>query len=235
MPGVAGSSPASTTIRGAGCKAPRVSCFCPGETLMSRPPLGSRICGAIGLVALLFGCSAALTPAMMEQAEGLKTAQRIADQVTKAYGVARVRVYATSDLRPTSAAGYFYRQDWIFIRPRLFTGNALSVVLSHDLGHVGSAIGRSISTQSRRPPSSRTMNGLRIGAAWRFWCDSSVSRSARRSNATPRTSSRRIVSARVVLFPFPSVTRLHASSCVIFGSALRRRPRRARHSQMQRK
>jgi len=102
---------------------------------MSRPPLGSCICWAIGLAALLAGCSAALTPATMEQAEGLKTAQRIADQVTKAYGVARVRVYATSDLRPTTGAGYLYRQDWIFIRPRLLTGNAFMVVLTHELGH----------------------------------------------------------------------------------------------------
>jgi len=72
---------------------------------------------------------------MMEQAEGLKTAQRIADQVTKAYGVARVRVYATSDLGSTTGAGYLYRQDWIFIRPELLTGNAFLVVLTHELGH----------------------------------------------------------------------------------------------------
>jgi hypothetical protein len=96
----------------------------------------ASLVGCALAAALLFGCSAALTPAAIEVADPLKEAQRIADQVTKAYGVARVRVYATSDLRPTSAAGYFYRQDWIFIRPRLFTGNALSVVLSHELGHV---------------------------------------------------------------------------------------------------
>ncbi len=72
----------------------------------------------------------------MEQAEGLKEAHRIADQVTKAYGVARVRVYATSSLQSTTGAGYLYRQDWIFIRPELLTGSAFWVVLSHELGHV---------------------------------------------------------------------------------------------------
>jgi hypothetical protein len=46
-------------------------------------------------VVLLSGCSA-LTSTTPEQAEGLKEAQRIADQVTKAYGIPRVRVYAAA-------------------------------------------------------------------------------------------------------------------------------------------
>ena len=97
---------------------------------------------SVALLGLLVGCSAALTPTTSEQAEGLKQAQRIADQVTKAYGVARVRVYATSDLRPTSAAGYSYRYDWIFIRPRALTGDTFWVVLSHELGHATLGHGR---------------------------------------------------------------------------------------------
>lgn len=34
-------------------------------------------------------------------------------RITKAYGVAGVRVY-TATLPPTIGAGYLYRQDWIF-------------------------------------------------------------------------------------------------------------------------
>jgi hypothetical protein len=94
-----------------------------------------HVLGSVALLVLLVGCSAALAPTTSEQAEGLKEAQRLADQVTKAYGVARVRVYATSDLRPTSVAGYSYRYDWIFIRPRALTGDTFWVVLSHELGH----------------------------------------------------------------------------------------------------
>jgi hypothetical protein len=86
------------------------------------------------LVAWLAGCSAALTSTTPEQAEGLKDAQRIADQVTKAYGVSRVRVYAALT-RPGAAATYSYRYDWIFIRPELLTGTLFWIVLSHELGH----------------------------------------------------------------------------------------------------
>jgi len=97
---------------------------------------------SVALLGLLVGCSAALTRTTSEQAEGLKEAQRIADQVTKAYGVARVRVYATSALRPTSAAGYSYRYDWVFMRPGALTGDTFWVVLSHELGHATLGHGR---------------------------------------------------------------------------------------------
>ena len=80
---------------------------------------------------LLSGCSAALTSVTPEQAEGLKEAQRIADEATKAYGVSRVRVYATSGMLPSYAAGYCNRY-WIFIRPQLLTGNRFGhATLSH--------------------------------------------------------------------------------------------------------
>src|SRR4030095_10878142 len=91
--------------------------------------------GLVALLTLLVGCSAALAPTTSEQAEGLKEAQRTADQVTKAYGVASVRVYASSDLRPTTIAGYSHRYDWIFIRPTALTGNTFWVVLTHELRH----------------------------------------------------------------------------------------------------
>ena len=83
---------------------------------------------------MLSGCSAALTPVTPEQAEGLKEAQRIADQVTRAYGVSPVRVYAVTT-RPGAGGSYSYRYDWIFIRPELLTGNLFWVVLGHELGH----------------------------------------------------------------------------------------------------
>ena len=91
---------------------------------------------AAALAVLLVGCSAALTPVTPEQAAGLKNAQRIADTVTAAYGVGRVKVYASSGLQPTTAAGYLYRQDWIFIRPTHLEGDRFAVVLSHELAHV---------------------------------------------------------------------------------------------------
>jgi hypothetical protein len=90
---------------------------------------------ATGAVALLFGCSAALTPLTTEQAEGLKEAQRVADLATRAYGVPGVRVYATPGLRPTTGAGYLYQQDWVFIRPELLTGHRFLVAITHELGH----------------------------------------------------------------------------------------------------
>ena len=90
---------------------------------------------------LLSGCSAALTATTPEQAQGLKEAQRIADQVTKAYGVPRVRVYAAAT-RPSVAGAYSYRHDWIFMRPEMLTGNEFWVVLSHELGHATLGHGR---------------------------------------------------------------------------------------------
>src|ERR1700752_5268834 len=90
---------------------------------------------AIPLVVTAVSCSAALTPLTPQQATGLKEAQRIADEVTKAYGVPRVRVFATSALAPAVAGGYLYRQDWLFIRPTHLTGEHFRVVLSHELGH----------------------------------------------------------------------------------------------------
>jgi hypothetical protein len=97
--------------------------------------MAARSWWVTALVALTAGCSAALTPLTPDQTTGLKEAQRIADQVTKAYGVPGVRVYATSGLSPGAGAAYSYRQDWIFIYPGLLTGNALMYVISHELGH----------------------------------------------------------------------------------------------------
>jgi hypothetical protein len=82
----------------------------------------------------LSGCSAALMAVTAEQAEGLKDAQRIANEVTRAYGVPRVRVYAAG-ARPGAGGAYSYRYDWIFIRPELLTGNLFWIVLGHELGH----------------------------------------------------------------------------------------------------
>ena|SRR5438093_2677424 len=98
--------------------------------------MAARSWWVTALIALTAGCSAALTPLTSEQTTGLKEAQRIADRVTKAYGVPGVRVYATSGLSPGAGAAYSYRQDWIFIHPRLLTGNGFMYVISHELGHV---------------------------------------------------------------------------------------------------
>jgi hypothetical protein len=87
------------------------------------------------LVVVLTGCSAALTSLTPEQAAGLKEAQRVADEVTKAYGVPGVRVYATLNMRPTTAGAYSYRYDWIFVRPDVLTGDRFWLVLGHELGH----------------------------------------------------------------------------------------------------
>lgn len=103
---------------------------------VSARPRRSCGCWAAALAALLVGCSAALVPLTPEQSGGLEEAQRVADRVTRAYGVPGVRVYATTGLRPTSAAAYLHRHGWIFIRPRLLTGNGFLVVLTHELGHV---------------------------------------------------------------------------------------------------
>jgi hypothetical protein len=86
------------------------------------------------LVALLGGCASSLTPLTAEQESGLNEAQRIADRVTKAYGVPSVRVYAAS-LGPSTGGTYSYHYDWIFIRPESLTGKRLLVLISHELGH----------------------------------------------------------------------------------------------------
>lgn len=108
------------------------------------------------LVVLLCGCSAALTSTTPEQAEGLKEAKRIADQVTKAYGVPRVRVYAAAT-RASVAGSYSYRYDWIFIRPELLTGSLFWIVLSHELGHATLGHGRQIDGSPERIRATRTM------------------------------------------------------------------------------
>ena len=90
----------------------------------------------LALAVSLAGCSAAFVPLTADEAGGLKEAQRIADEATRAYGVPRVRVYATGSPGSGRAAGtYSYRSDWIFLRPSALTGNAFYVVLSHELGH----------------------------------------------------------------------------------------------------
>ena len=94
----------------------------------------TRVWIAVVLVALLGGCAGSLTPLTAEQESGLKEAQRIADRVTKAYGVPSVRVYAAS-LGPSTAGRYSYQSDWIFIRPESLTGKRLLVLISHELGH----------------------------------------------------------------------------------------------------
>jgi hypothetical protein len=93
-----------------------------------------RVWLAVALVALLGGCATSLTPLTAEQATGLQEAQRIADRVTKAYGVPGVRVYAAS-LGPSTGGSYFSQNDWIFIRPESLTGKRLLVLISHELGH----------------------------------------------------------------------------------------------------
>ena len=87
------------------------------------------------LAAALFGCATSLTPLTSEQASGLTEAQRLANQVTKAYAVSGVRVFAAS-LPPGTGGSYSYHYDWIFIRPELLTGPRFLVVISHELGHV---------------------------------------------------------------------------------------------------
>ena len=88
-------------------------------------------------VGSLLGCSTALTQLNAEQALGLKQAQRIADQVTKAYGVPGVRIYASAAPGLGGRAGgtYSYRNGWIFLRSSALTGPLFFVVLSHELGH----------------------------------------------------------------------------------------------------
>jgi len=93
-----------------------------------------RIWLAAVLAALLGGCATSLTPLTAEQATGLQDAQRIADRVTKAYGVPGVRVYAAS-LGPSTGGSYFGQHDWIFLRPESLTGKPLLVLISHELGH----------------------------------------------------------------------------------------------------
>jgi hypothetical protein len=90
---------------------------------------------ACAIAAILAGCSAAFVPLTTEEATGLKEAQRIADEVTRHYGVPRVRVYAGTPGYGRAAGTYSYRSDWIFLRPSSLTGNAFYVVLSHELGH----------------------------------------------------------------------------------------------------
>src|ERR1051325_6420022 len=91
---------------------------------------------ACALAATVAGGSAAVVRLTTEESAGLKEAQRIADEATSAYGVPRVRVYATGSPGAGRAAGtYSYRSDWIFLRPSSLTGNAFFVVLSHELGH----------------------------------------------------------------------------------------------------
>ena len=90
---------------------------------------------AVALVGLLSGCATGLTPLTTEQAKGLTEAQRIADQVTKGYGVPGVRVYPIS-LGPGTGGSWAYQNDWIYVRPELLTGSRLLVLISHELGHV---------------------------------------------------------------------------------------------------
>ena len=90
---------------------------------------------AVALAGLLFGCATGLTPLTSEQARGLTEAQRIADQVTKGYGVPGVRVYPIS-LAPGTGGTWAYQHDWIYIRPELLTGPRFLVLISHELGHV---------------------------------------------------------------------------------------------------
>ena len=66
----------------------------------------------------------------------MRDVQGIADEITRAYGVPRVRVYVWTALTPGAAAGYAYRHDWVLIRPEVFTRDGIDVVLSHELGHV---------------------------------------------------------------------------------------------------
>jgi hypothetical protein len=100
---------------------------------------GAAACVLAGILA---GCSAAFVPLTTDESAGLKEAQRIADEVTRHYGVPRVRVYAGAPGSARAAGTYSYRTDWIFLRPGVLTGNAFFVVLSHELGHA---------TMSHRP------------------------------------------------------------------------------------
>lgn len=92
------------------------------------------------LLALILSGCATLTPVTPEQAQGLKEAQRIADDVTKAYGTARIHVEAVDDAGPRAAASYhpdgaYFGTDRILIKPTYLVGKSFSVVLSHELGH----------------------------------------------------------------------------------------------------
>ncbi len=97
---------------------------------------------------LLGGCSTALTRLNAEQSLALKEAQRIADQVTKAYAVPSVRIYASAAPGLGGRAGdtYSYRNSWIFLCSSTLTGPQFFVVLSHELGHA---------TLEHRPPDHR--------------------------------------------------------------------------------
>lgn len=86
------------------------------------------------LMVALAGCATSLTPLTAEQEAGLQEARRIADRVTKAYGVPGVKVYAASMGHSVSGM-YTYQDDWIFIRPESLTGKRLLVLISHELGH----------------------------------------------------------------------------------------------------
>jgi IrrE N-terminal-like domain len=98
-------------------------------------PRRSRSAGALALLAtLLGGCATALAPLTPEQETGLREVQRIADQVTKAYGVPGVRVYPAS-LGPAAGGTYAYQYDWIFIRPEVLGNKRRLVLISHELGH----------------------------------------------------------------------------------------------------
>jgi hypothetical protein len=90
---------------------------------------------AVALAGVLVGCATGLTSLTSEQAKGLDEAQRIANQVTKGYGVPGVRVYPIS-LGPGTGGTWAYQNDWIFVRPELLTGPRLLVLISHELGHV---------------------------------------------------------------------------------------------------
>jgi hypothetical protein len=94
----------------------------------------SRLTVVALVAASLAGCATSLTPLTAEQAKGLQEAQRIADRVTRAYGVRSVKVYAAA-LGPSTSGIYSYQYDWIFIRPESLTGKRLLVLISHELGH----------------------------------------------------------------------------------------------------
>jgi len=87
------------------------------------------------IAALAGGCLHGLTSLTSEQEKGLGEAQRIADQVTKGYGVPGVRIYAVS-LESGTGGRYTYHNDWIFVRPESLTGPRFRVLISHELGHV---------------------------------------------------------------------------------------------------
>ena len=89
----------------------------------------------VAVAALLTGCLHGLASLTSEQEKGLGEAQRIADRVTKGYGVPGVRIYAVG-LEPGTGGRYTYHHDWIFVRPEMLTGPRFKVLISHELGHV---------------------------------------------------------------------------------------------------